>query len=281
MLGASTASKPPMRSSPAPALLVGEAPRGEVVARGATARPSAMNARSSSLTRSPCQSASPPSAHAVSTAWIVSCASTRRSNATGSSASSIAAPAARGGLDVALDRVARGRLERLPADPQRSRSAARGALERRRRAAASGRLARALAMPAGAAARRAQRELEVVDAACEQPRRVERGGGRQRPGQRHDAEGRLEAEHAAVGGRAHDRAGGLRAGGERHHAARPRPRPSRSRSRPACASRSSGLRVSVGCMKANSQVLVLPTITAPAASSSTTSAASARGRWPR
>ena len=44
---------------------------------------------------------------------------------------------------------------------------------------------------------------------------------------------------------------------------------------------SSGLRVSVGCMKANSQVFALPTTIAPAASSSTTSAASARGWWPR
>ena len=126
------------------------------------------------------------------------------------------------------------------------------------------------------------------------------GGVEHRPGQRAErrssacrprraaraARGRAAAEpnRSAAGGRDADRAravGGERAGDE----ARPRRRPpSRRSSRPACASRSHGLRVtphvidSVNGHRPSSGIVVLPTMTAPAARSRRTTSASAAAR---
>ncbi len=63
-----------------------------------------------------------------------------------------------------------------------------------------------------------EKESDILDAAREHADRVQRVGVRMNARARQEVVGRLASHHAAIGGGPYDRARGLRAEGERHHA---------------------------------------------------------------
>ena len=90
------------------------------------------------------------------------------------------------------------------------------------------------------AGERVGEQRRVLDRAREDADRVERFGLRQDAAPGDQPAARLEADDAAKRGRADDRAVGLRADSERHHAGARPPPPSRRTSRPACGSYRAG-----------------------------------------
>ena len=128
-----------------------------------------------------------------------------------------------------------------------------------------------------------QRERRVGDRRRERADLIERRREREQAVARDAAVGRLEADDAAERRGLADRSAGVGAERERHHAA-PRPRPPIRRS-----IRRASDRAPTGCASApnaefsvdepiaNSSQFVLPTMTAPAASSRSTTVASYGG----